>query len=130
MATMNRITADGPLPENRLTTADPLGVNSRLYSQISKLLDDMESADRDNTMSFPQRLNAIIAVGRVLIMQAALRKAEAKDGTTAGSAVRRYSAAFKSSHANRRRTNDAGSDDDDTVVQLASTGGDSGDDAA
>ena len=127
---MNRITADGPLPENRLTTADPLGVNSRLYSQISKLLDDMESADRDNTMSFPQRLNAIIAVGRVLIMQAALRKAEAKDGTTAGSAVRRYSAAFKSSHANRRRTNDAGSDDDDTVVQLASTGGDSSDAAA
>jgi hypothetical protein len=127
---MNRITADGPLPENRPTTADPLNINARLYNQIGRLLDDLEAADRDDTCTFPQRLNALIAVGRIQVIFAALKKAEARESNNAGSAVRRYSAAFAKTYGARGRKASAGSDDD-ALIQLASTGrDDTGDDAA
>jgi hypothetical protein len=112
-----------------VSNMDPKNINGRLYEQVARLLDDMEAADRDDTMTFPQRINALIAVGRVQIMFAGLRKAEAREHGAAGSAVRKYAAAFKSPNAARRRAADAGSDDD-TVIQLASTGDAGGDDAA
>ena len=95
MAIMNRRTVDGPRHEsNEPTNADPLNINARLYAQIGRLLDDLEAADRDDTCTFPQRLNALIAVGRIQVIFAALKKAEARESNNAGSAVRRYSAAF------------------------------------
>ena len=84
-----------------MATSDPLNVNARLYKQLGKLLDDMESMDRDDTMTFPQRLNALIAVGRVQVIFANLRKADARDPIDAGSSVRKYSAAFEKPHAAR-----------------------------
>lgn len=116
-----------------VSNSDPRNVNARLYEQIARLLDDMEAADAAELMTFPQRINALIAVGRVQIMFAGLRKADARDHGTAGSTVRKYAAAFKSPDAARRRTSNAGSDagDDATVVRLANTGADdSGPDAA
>lgn len=71
---------------------DPLNVNERLYGQIGRLLDDLESADRDNIMTMPQRISALIAVGRILTIFAALRKND-HDGY-AGSTVRKYAKAF------------------------------------
>lgn len=52
----------------------------------------MEAADRDETMTFPQRINAMIAVGRVQKMFVDLRKGDLSVG--AGSAVEKYAAAF------------------------------------
>ena len=110
-------------------TGDPLNVNARLYNQIGKLLDDMEKADRDETMTFPQRINALIAVGRVQVMFAGLRKAEARESGSAGSTVRKYSAAFARADAARRRKVAARSSaDDSTVIELVSTGRDPTDD--
>jgi hypothetical protein len=73
-------------------TSDPLDVNARLYRQVARLLDDMEAADRDDRMTMPQRISALIAVGRIQIMFANLRK-HLHDGS-AGSEVRKYAAAF------------------------------------
>jgi hypothetical protein len=81
-------------------TADPLNINARLYKQLGKLLDDMERADRDDTMTFPQRISALIAVGRVQKIFVDLRKGDLYDGS-AGSAVRKYSEAFARPHAAR-----------------------------
>lgn len=77
--------------------SDPLDINARLYRQVGKLLDDMEAADRDDTMTFPQRIAALIAVGRVQKMFADLRKAEFNAG--AGSRVAQYAAAFAAPNA-------------------------------
>jgi hypothetical protein len=81
--------ATNPKPKS----GDPLDINGRLYNQIGKLLDDLESADRDEVMTTPQRIQALIAVGRVLTIFAALKKSDYDYGNS-GSAVRKYAAAF------------------------------------
>lgn len=72
---------------------DPLDINGRLYAQIGRLLDDLEADDRDDRMTTPQRISALIAVGRILTIFAALRKGDFDYGNS-GSAVRKYAAAF------------------------------------
>jgi hypothetical protein len=100
---------------------DPLKINERLYKQIGKLLDDLESADRDEVMTTPQRIQALIAVGRILTIFASLKKGDFEYGNT-GSAVRKYAAAFARPDAARGgkglpRSNalrpDRGADDSD-----------------
>ena len=76
-----------------MKSGDPLNINSRLYGQIGKLLDDLEADDRDDKMTTPQRISALIAVGRILTIFAALKKQDYDYGNT-GSAVRKYAAAF------------------------------------
>jgi hypothetical protein len=80
-----------------IVEGDPLGINRRLYAQVGKLLDDMERADRDEVMTMPQRIQALIAVGRIQKMMMDLRKGEFSAG--GGSAVQRYAAAFATPHA-------------------------------
>jgi hypothetical protein len=87
-------------------TADPLNINARLYKQLGRLLDDMEAADRDERMTMPQRIQALIAVGRIQVLFNSIRKGAVDDGS-AGSTVRKYAAAFAGSHAARRRTSSA-----------------------
>jgi hypothetical protein len=95
------------------TSSDPLDVNARLYRQIARLLDDLEAADRDERMTMPQRIAALIAVGRVQTIFANLRKNAFNDGS-AGSEIKRYSAAFarQSPNAASRRASGAGPVDD------------------
>lgn len=85
-------------------TGDPLNINSRLYGQIGKLLDDLEADDRDDKMTTPQRISALIAVGRILTIFAALKKQDYDYGNT-GSAVRKYAAAFARPDATGGRKN-------------------------
>lgn len=97
MATTNRGIAAGRHPKSKPTTddSDPLNINFRLYGQIGKLLDDLEREDRDEVMTTPQRISALIAVGRILTIFAALKKNDYNYGNT-GSKIREYSAAFSS----------------------------------
>ena len=99
--------------------ADPLDVNARLYRQIARLLDEMESADMNETMTFPQRISALIAIGRIQKIFVDLRKGD-YDGS-AGSKIREYASAFATPDAarggkNRTRSTvisfDRGGDDD------------------
>jgi hypothetical protein len=83
-----------------MATSDPLKINERLYKQIGKLLDDLESADRDEVMTTPQRIQALIAVGRILTIFASLKKSDYDYGN-AGSAVRKYATAFSTTNAAR-----------------------------
>jgi hypothetical protein len=101
---------------------DPLKINERLYKQIGRLLDDLEGDDRDDVMTTPQRISALIAVGRILTIFASLKKADYDYGNT-GSAVRKYAAAFARPDAARggkagSRSNpvrlDSGADDGDS----------------
>ena len=94
-----------PTPAN---PGDPLNINARLYGQIGRLLDDLESDDRDDVMTTPQRISALIAVGRILTIFASLKKADYEHGNT-GSAVRKYAAAFARPDAARGGTRLAGS---------------------
>jgi hypothetical protein len=82
---------------------DPLNINGRLYNQIGKLLDDLEREDREEVMTTPQRISALIAVGRILTIFASLKKADYENGNT-GSAVRKYAAAFARPDATGGRT--------------------------
>lgn len=111
-----------PATGNKTDASDPLQVNARLYRQIARLLDQLEEADKDITM--PQRINALIAVGRIQIMFATLRKREADDPRTAGSTVRRYSAAFQSTNAARGGALDSGFADESDNIGLDGDGGD------
>ncbi|HEX3524241.1 MAG TPA: hypothetical protein VHT52_19395 [Stellaceae bacterium] len=102
---------------------DPLNINQRLYKQLGKLLDDMEKGDENETMTMPQRISALIAIGRVQKMFVDLRKGEFDVGR--GSAIDRYATAFAPTDAARRGTNDAGSyfggssrDEDDVRDEL------------
>jgi hypothetical protein len=81
---------------------DPLRINARLYGQIGKLLDDLERDDREEIMTTPQRISALIAVGRILTIFAALKKNDYNYGNT-GSAVRKYAQAFARPDAARGR---------------------------
>lgn len=110
-----------PQPTPGADASDPLQINKRLYGQIGKLLDDLERDDRDEIMTTPQRIQALIAVGRVLTIFAALKKNDYDYGNT-GSAVRRYAQAFSKPNAVGSRTHnprstepvdfDSGSSDD------------------
>ena len=93
-----------------LVDGDPLELNRRLYAQVGRLLDDMEAADRDERMTMPQRISALIAVGRIQKMFQDLRKGELNVG--AGSAIDKYAAAFAASHATGR------GDQDGNVVEF------------
>lgn len=73
-------------------TSDPLSVNARLYKQIARLLDEMEAADMEDRMTFPQRISALIAIGRIQKIFVDLRKGD-KHGDS-GSEIRKYAAAF------------------------------------
>jgi hypothetical protein len=86
-----------PKTEKTIVEGDPLGVNRRLYLQLGKLIDDMEAADRDERMTMPPRIQALIAVARVQKMFVDLRKGEFSAG--GGSAINRYAAAFQTPHA-------------------------------
>ena len=111
--------ATNPKPKS----SDPLDINGRLYNQIGKLLDDLESADRDEVMTTPQRIQALIAVGRVLTIFAALKKSDYDYGNS-GSAVRKYAAAFARPDAAR---SGKGAPRSTNVVEFNSDGGDDGD---
>ena len=112
-------------PKPKPKSGDPLDINGRLYNQIGKLIDDLESADRDEVMTTPQRIQALIAVGRVLTIFAALKKSDYDYGNS-GSAVRKYAAAFarpndpRGGKANSRASN---------IVEFDSERDDDGDDA-
>ena len=102
---------------------DPLNVNQRLYGQIGKLLDDLEAADRDDKMTMPQRISALIAIGRIQTIFQGLKKGD-YDGS-AGSTVRKYAAAFAKPAATRLGKDNARSTN---VVRFDSVSDDDGDD--
>ena len=83
---------------------DPLNVNVRLYKQIAALLDSLEDPRNAAEVTIPQRINALIAIGRIQGMFAGLRKAERDESDQpTGAAVKRYATAFKT-NAPRGRT--------------------------
>jgi hypothetical protein len=84
---------------------DDLRINERLYAQLGKLLDDMEKADAEEAMTMPQRISALIAIGRVQKMFVDLRKGDYDVGR--GTAIDRYATAFASTDAARRGADDA-----------------------
>jgi hypothetical protein len=101
-------------PEN----LDPFRINARLLNQISKLLDQLEDPHNAAEITIPQRINALIAVGRVQIMFDRLRKAS-DDRSNSGAAVRKYAQAFQANAARGRAAftrpgaEPAGVDEDD-----------------
>lgn len=79
--------------------SDPHNVNSRLYNQLGRLLDELEKWDE--AVTIPQRISALLAIGRIQVLFATLRK-ENDDPEREGSSVRKYARAF--TDAARRRT--------------------------
>lgn len=82
-----------------MSNLDPLGVNVRLYNQISELLHTLENNPH---LTFRERLAAVIAVGRIQIMFMGLRKEKINDPTS-GSSVRKYAKEFEKAHDARGR---------------------------
>lgn len=88
-----------------ISNSDPRAVNSRLYEQIARLLDELEDADVNQKLDIKERIAAIIAIGRIQTIFVGLRK-ENRDGPTrsSGSAVRKYSKAFTANAGRGRKT--------------------------
>ena len=85
-------------------TSDLTTISDRLVGQVGKLLDQLEDGDNKAEITIPQRINALIAVGRILTSLSMLRKRAANDRSAAGagSAVRKYSSAFEANAARGR----------------------------
>ena len=114
-----------------MSNLDPLGVNVRLYNQISEVLQELETSDR---VTLKERIAALVVIGRIQVMFMGLRK-EKLDDTSAGSSVRKYAKAFKAHDARGRKAiagRTAEPDADDAVVEsvLADAIGDDDADAA
>jgi hypothetical protein len=82
-----------------MSSLDPLGVNVRLYNQISEILHHLETDER---VTLKERIAALIAIGRIQIMFMGMRKEKIHDAS-AGSSVRKYSKAFKAHDARGRK---------------------------
>lgn len=93
--------------KNRPVSTDELNVVPRLYKQLGKLLDQLETLDvlDKDSVTVPQRISALLACGRVMKMFQDLKKGELNAG--AGSAVAKYAAAFASPDATGWRDKDA-----------------------
>jgi hypothetical protein len=88
---------------------DPEDVNKRLYMQVSALLTQLEERESRAKITMRERIAALVAVGRLQQVFAALRKANPHDPNR-GSTVRKYAQAFVPDDS-RRRTSSARSDD-------------------
>jgi hypothetical protein len=114
-----------PSPPN---PRDPLDVNQRLYGQISKLLDQLDDRDSRETVTMRERIAALVAIGRIQVIFASLRKEQPNDYASGGSSVRRYQAAFKANAPGRRtkntRSSATRSPDDDSLEAILAGGGD------
>ena len=80
-------------------TLDPSNITGRTYKQFARLLDMLEDPDNDAEVTIPQLINALKALQAYDL--AAVRK-EIPDERAAGSAVRKYSKAFKADASGRR----------------------------
>lgn len=85
---------------------DPEQVNARLYHQVSALLAQIEEKDSRSKITIRERVQALVAIGRLQQVFAALRKASPHDSTR-GATVKKYATAF-SAHAAGRRDAPAG----------------------
>jgi hypothetical protein len=79
---------------------DPEDVNKRLYMQVSALLTQLEERESRAKITMRERIAALVAVGRLQQVFAALRKANPHDPNR-GAQVRKYAGAF--SNEPRRR---------------------------
>lgn len=77
---------------------DPEQINSRLYRQVSELLKQLEDKDEDITIR--ERIAALVAIGRLQQVFAALRKAAPSDQNR-GSTVKKYATAFSNAAGGR-----------------------------
>jgi hypothetical protein len=83
---------------------DPEDVNKRLYMQVSALLTQLEERESRAKITMRERIAALIAVGRLQQVFAALRKANPHDPNR-GAQVRKYSQAFAADGPRRRASN-------------------------
>lgn len=110
---------------------DPKNVNGRLYDQIDALLTQLETGEH---ITLKERVAALIAVGRLQLVFATLRKGDKADEPAAGSAVRKYAQAFSTNDTRRRKaparraTAAAREPDPDYGESLADSGADDTDD--
>lgn len=84
-----------------VTPLDPLDVNGRLYKQISRLLEQLEDDEEELGVTVPQRISALIAIGRIQTIFMGLRKEEAPGHV--GSKPQQYSRAFQANAVGRRK---------------------------
>jgi hypothetical protein len=85
--------------ESPTVSIDPLDVNSRLYRQISSLLDELE---RNEDLTVRDKIAALVAIGRIQTIFMGLRK-ENRSSANAGSAVRKYASAFTDAASKRAK---------------------------
>jgi hypothetical protein len=97
---------------------DPENIDSRLYKQVSKLLEQLETK---STVTLRERVQALVAIARIQTIFMSLRQKGSQDDNTAGSSVRKYESAFQAHDARRRKaiaraTAEADDDDGDDLL--------------
>jgi len=84
-----------------IKTLDPLSINERLYKQVGHLLTQLEDEDNAVGVTIPQRISALIAIGRIQTIFMGLRKEE--EPGHVGSKPQQYSRTFKENAARGRK---------------------------
>lgn len=96
--------------------SDPFNIRSRLYTQVSELLFQLENGCDEITTR--ERIAALAAIGRLEVIFTALREKESLHDPGRGSAVRKYATAFKA-HGARRGAKTAGDSGPDLATAAA-----------
>lgn len=79
---------------------DPLKINERVYRQMDKLLTQLEQNEH---VTLKERFAALMAIARIQYVFVNLRKERIGENVDAGSAVRKYSSAFRAANDAGRR---------------------------
>jgi hypothetical protein len=101
---MAKTTPTTPIASNviKLNAFDPDNINHRLYKQVSRVLAQLE--EDEDKVTLKERVAALMAIGRIQVLFANMRKAQGDVG--AGATVRKYEGAF-SADASRGGTSRA-----------------------
>jgi hypothetical protein len=97
---MSQKTVVGLPKSSKLEIGDYLNINARLYRQVSKLLEQLEEGEH---VTLRERIQALVAVGRVQVIFLNLRKEQLGDDEP-GSTIKKYAAAFRKNGPGRRAT--------------------------
>lgn len=98
---MKKAKAPPPKLSDPFRIMDPDNLSARLYRQVGVLLTQLEAEDANLKVTMRERVQALVAIGRLQQIFAALRKGLPENERT-GSSVRKYATAFSADAGGRR----------------------------
>lgn len=87
-----------------MSNSDPHNLHGRLQNLIHQWFLQLEEGIEEGRVSYKDLREAVTTVGGYLTRDIKIRAANESESGTVGSALRKYSGAFKTAHVSRRGT--------------------------